>query len=174
MSVRIPRSLPVLLAAGCLASTGMALAQSCQAPLAIPPNTVYAFDTCQGGSSLLLACGVIPLAGPATVFDLQLPYPLGLVSLQSLDNNFQPTAFLLHADCSNDAPCSAVIQAGSGELIDLSTLDSGHYFLVVTASANTLGSACGAAAVTATVTPGQEAGMLEGVFRSGIRPLWQP
>jgi hypothetical protein len=151
-----------------------ALAQTCATPMAISANTAFVTTTCNGDTSLQLACGVIPLAGPATVVDVNLPYPSGSITIQSLDVNYQPTAFLLHADCDDSAPCSDAVDASIGGTIDLSTLDSGHYFLVVAASEPAPGANCGAVSITVNLTPEQEAGMLDGVFRSGSAPIWQP
>lgn len=157
-------------------SAGHAAAQTCASPSAITSNTPTMFDTCQGESSLVLACGVVPLAGPATVVRLDLPYPEGHVSIQSMDANYAPAAFLFHARCDNDAPCSAVAwsSAGSVGMIDLSPLDSGGYFLVIAADANTPGASCGPVLVTADVTPEQQALLEEGIFHNGNAPLWQP
>jgi hypothetical protein len=162
------------LAAGLLASAGPTIAQTCATPWAIMSNTAYTFDTCQGETNLVLACGVIPLAGRATVVGLNLPYPAGSVSVLSLDANYQPMAFLLRASCSDSATCADVVMPGPGMVgtINFSSLDSGSYFLVVAADANTTGISCGHIFVTANVTPEQEGLMYEGVFRSGMTPIW--
>ncbi|MBA8887561.1 hypothetical protein FHW12_001775 [Dokdonella fugitiva] len=163
-------------ATACALSCGHAAAQTCASPSAITSNTPIAFDTCQGESSLALACGVVPLAGPATIVRLDLPYPEGRVSIQSMDANYAPTAFLFHARCADDAPCSAAAWSGPGTAgtIDLSPLDSGAYFLVVAADANAPGASCGQIVVTADVTPAQQALVEEGIFHSGSAPLWEP
>jgi hypothetical protein len=149
------------------------LAQMCSAPAVIGPNTSNVFDTCQGDHELVLACGIFPLDGPATVILLDLPYPVGEVSAQSLDINFQPTMFLLQAECNDSAPCNAVARSGPGSpaTIDLSTIDSGRYFLVVAAYGNAGPLSCGPVNVTATLTADQEALETEGVFRAGNAPI---
>lgn len=164
----------ITLVLACLVPAGAATAQTCAAPLQITANTAYAFDTCQGDSSLLLACGVFPLGGPATVVGLDLPYPGGSISVQSMQASYEPYAFLLHADCNAGAPCSAAAfsPAGSIGLIDLSPLDSGRYYLVIAAAQGTNGTSCGPVLVSASVTPEQEALIQEGVFRSGNAPFW--
>lgn len=164
----------IALVLACLAPAGFAVAQTCAAPSQIAANTAYAFDTCQGDSSLQLACGVFPLAGPATVVELHLPYPAGSISVQSMRSDYEPYAFLVHADCDGSAPCSAGVFSppGSIGLIDLSLLDSGRYYLVIAAADGTNGTACGPILVSADLTPAQEALMQEGVFRSGNAPLW--
>lgn len=158
---------------GALAA-GHAAAQTCAAPWAITANSPSAFDTCQGESSLVLACGVVPLAGPATVVALHLPYPAGSISVQSLDANYAPMAFLFHEQCDSDAPCSAAawIPPDSTGTIDLSALDSGNYLLVIAADRDTIGASCGPVLVTANVTPEQQALFNEGVFHSGNAPIW--
>lgn len=162
--------------AGGFASCHPANAQTCASPWAVAANTTYAFDTCQGDTSLSLACGVIPLAGAATVVSLDLPYPAGSVSVQSMDANYSPTAFLLRASCNSGASCSDAVAASPGTVgtIDFSRLDSGRYFLVVAADANAGGASCGHVAVTVHVTPEQEELMRQGVFRDRILPVWQP
>jgi hypothetical protein len=162
--------------AACALGAGPAAAQTCASPSAIASNMPTVFDTCQGESSLVLACGVIPLAGPATVVGLNLPYPEGDISIQSMDANYAPTAFLLRARCANDAPCSAVAwsPAGIAGSIDLSSLDSGSYFLVIAADANASGASCGPVLVTANVTTEQQALFKEGIFHSGSAPIWEP
>lgn len=161
-------------ALACLAPAGLAFAQSCAAPLQIAANTAYAFDTCQDDSSLQLACGVFPLAGPATVVELHLPYPAGTISVQSMQSDYEPYAFLMHADCDGNAPCSAgaFSPPGSIGLIDLSPLDSGRYYLVIAAAGGTNGASCGAVLVSADLTAAQETLVQEGVFRGGNAPLW--
>lgn len=153
-----------------------ALAQTCTTPTVIPANSERLFDTCEGETDLAFACDVVPLAGPATIVLLDLPYPAGHVSIRSLDIDFQPMAFLLRADCDGHAPCSAGARADAdGNIdIDLSPLDSGRYFLAIAAAGTPTGSTCGHVAVTATVTPEQDALMREGVFRSGSAPIWEP
>lgn len=153
-----------------------ALAQTCTTPMVIPANSERLFDTCEGETDLALACDVVPLAGPATIVLLDLPYPAGHVSIRSLDIGFQPMAFLLRADCDGHAPCSAGAGAGTdGNIdIDLSPLDSGRYFLAISVAGTSTGPACGHVAVTATVTPEQDALMREGVFRGGSAPIWEP
>jgi hypothetical protein len=152
------------------------LAQSCSAPAVLSPNTSYVFDTCQGDRDLVLACGVFPLAGPATVVQLDLPYPVGEVQVQSLDIGFQPAVFLLQAACRNDAPCNAVATTGPGRagVIDLSTIDSGNYFLVIAAEGSAGDPACGPVNVGVYVTADQGELESEGMFRSGNAPIWGP
>ena len=161
------------LAAGVLAPGGHALAQTCAAPAQLSANTVYIFDTCQGETQLQLACGVFPLAGPATVASLDLPYPAGEISIQSQWGGFTPDAFLLRTGCDIDAPCSAAAWINPTGSIDLSSVESGRYFLVVAADATST-IACGPVTITVLLTPEQEALQLDGVFRSGIAPIWQP
>ncbi len=153
----------------CALSAAPALAQTCAAPIAPMANTTYAFDTCTGDINLQLVCGIFALSGPATVFDLNLPYPAGTVTMQSMNVNFVPDAYLIRMPCNGMSPCYAATDA----TIDLSTLDSGHYLLVVTAS-QVSQSTCGQAMVTFNLTTEQQAGMLEGVFRSGGTPIWEP
>jgi hypothetical protein len=162
----------IALVAGLLALSGAsALAQTCAAPIVPFANTMHSINTCDGDTSLPLVCGAFPLSGPATIFDLYLPYPAGFITMVP-DGNFDPVAFLLQAPCSESAPCYDSADAYSSP-IDLSTLDSGHYLLVVTASEFSPMS-CGVVSVWFDLTPEQEAGMLDGVFRSGSAPIWQP
>jgi|GEM_PF-1759259 len=161
------------LAAGVLAPGGHALAQTCAAPALLSANTVYMFDTCQGETQLLLACGLVPLAGPATVVKLDLTYPAGEISIQSGNAAYAPAAFLLRADCNGYAPCSAAAWVDPVGSIDLSSVESGRYYLVIAAD-GTSPVACGPVMVTAFLTPEQEALGLDGIFRSGTAPIWQP
>lgn len=162
-----------LFAAGVLVAGSPALAQTCAAPAVLLANTAYMFDTCQGETQLQFACGVIPLAGPAVVVKLDLAYPAGEISIQSANADYAPTAFLLRADCDNYAPCSAAAWVNPAGSIDLSTVESGRYYLIVAAD-EAAPTTCGPVMVTVLRTPEQEALRLDGVFRSDIAPIWQP
>lgn len=162
--------------AGVFAAVAPAFAQTCPVPALLSANVTQAFDTCQGDSGLAFVCGLFPLAGPATVVRLELPYPVGEISVQSMDAGFQPSAFLLQARCRGDVPCSAVAGTGPGSTgaINLSAIDSGSYFLVVAAADFAEGAGCGHVAVTANISTEQEVLERDGVFRSGSAQVWRP
>lgn len=66
----VPR-LPLGILLGAFACTPFvaadAAAQTCAAPLIIAPNTPYAIDTCFTDTSLVLACQMFDLTGPAGI-----------------------------------------------------------------------------------------------------------
>lgn len=160
-------------AASAIAAAHPALAQTCAAPGVLTANTVHLFDTCQGETSLVVACGIVDLAGPATVVRLDLPYPVGEISIQTGNADYQPFAFLLRADCDGHAPCQAAAWINPVGSIDLSAIESGRYFLVVAAD-RASPATCGPVSVVAHLTPEQAALGFDGVFRSGNAPIWEP
>jgi hypothetical protein len=147
---------------------GEAGAQVCAAPAVLTVNTPILLDTCQGDSGLVVACSLFPLTGPAAVVRLPLPYPAGLVSVQSLTTGYDPVLFLLRSHCDNSAPCGMAVDSGIVvDTMDLTDVDSGDYFLAI-APMDFNSSPCGQVMVTYSMTPEQQALAHDGVFRGGI------
>ncbi len=116
----------------------------------------------------MYVCGAILLEGPALVAHLQLPYPVGQVTVQSLTANYDPALFMLSSQCSNNSPCGQAVYNGlQTETLDLTTVDSGDYFLVIAPffpeSTN-----CGQILVTYSMTQAEVALAQEGLFRGGV------
>lgn len=143
-------------------------AQICAAPAVLAVNTPTVLDTCQGDSGLVFACGLFSLTGPAAVVRLQLPYPVGFVSVQSLTPGYDSVMFLLRSHCDGWATCGMAVDSGIVvDTMDLAEVDSGDYFLVI-APMDFKSSPCGQVMVTYGMTPEQQALALDGVFRGGI------
>lgn len=143
-------------------------AQTCASPPLLAVNTPQWLNTCQGDSGLVMACHLFALTGPAGVMRIQLPYPVGLLSVQSMTAGYDPAFFLLRSQCSNSAFCG--MAADSGIVVDtlnLSEVDSGDYFLGI-APIHFDSIPCGQVIVTHSMTPQQQALTLEGLFRGGI------
>lgn len=173
-----PAALPLarLLAAAALMLAGPAGAQTCAVPISPMANTTRAVDTCQGDASLQLACGVMPLNGPALVVRLDLPYPAGRINVAP-SIGFSPTAFLLRGRCHQDAPCDFAAPPDQSMPIafDLSTLDSGTYFLVIAPASGTDGAVpCGIVWLTSSIDPAADAALQQGVFHSNFMPVLLP
>ncbi len=170
--------IPLALAAFALSPAGSATAQSCAAPLVLAANTLHVLDTCDGDPGVPLACGGLFLTGPAAIVDLDVPYPAGRIVVQQHDVHYEPVVFLFRADlpCAGNAPCPAADWVGPGHpgVIDLATVDSGHYRLAIATDLPPPWHACGHVLVTWQVTPEQQALMHEGVFRGGNTPIRQP
>ncbi|MEO7757568.1 MAG: hypothetical protein ABIS07_13390 [Dokdonella sp.] len=147
---------------------GDAGAQVCAVPAVVAVNTSIGLDTCQGDSGLVIACALFPLTGPAAVMRLQLAYPVGLVSVQSITLGYDPAMFLLHSRCDNAAACGTAVDSGVVvDTMDLAEVDSGDYFLAI-APINFDSISCGQVIVTYSMTAQQQALALDGVFRGGI------
>ncbi|MEO5626836.1 MAG: hypothetical protein ABIQ70_12580 [Dokdonella sp.] len=147
---------------------GEAGAQTCAVPAVLAVNTLTALDTCQGDSGLVIACSLLALTGPAAVVRLQLPYPVGLVTVQSLTAGYDPAMLLLRSHCDNSAPCGMAVDSGIiVDTMDLAEVDSGDYFLAI-APIDFNSSSCGQVMVTYSMTQEQQALALDGVFRGGL------
>lgn len=178
MCIHYRSGFTALLAAAGLALAAPAVAQVCAAPMHLTPNVVTFFDTCQGERFLPLACtNLFPLAGPALVVRLDLPYPAGTITVQQA-SVFDPSVFLLRAQCTGDAPCSAMVDAyppGLPRILDLSGIDSGGYFMLVAGMAGSPENAsCGLVHVLWSVSADDLVRMNEGIFRSGNAPVVDP
>jgi hypothetical protein len=178
MSIRNPSRFSLLFATVSQALAGAAVAQTCAAPTVLAANQTYIVDTCQGDSFLQLACGVVPLTGRAAIMQLSMPYPGGGVTVQSIDAGYDPAVFLIRAKCDAFAECDAVVWEGpSGTTNDvpLFEVDSGVYFVAVAPTVTTPGNAsCGHVLVTWSFNLGDGGFLHEGIFRSGIAPIWKP
>lgn len=149
-------------------TVGQAGAQVCAVPLSLAPNTPTWINTCQGEQGIVIACALFPLRGPAGVVRMSLPYPVGTVTAQSINGDYDPSVFMLRSQCSNNAGCGMMVDSGPVvDTLNLSELDSGEYFMVIAPYYFT-SSACGQVIVTYNLTPAQQALMLDGVFRGGI------
>lgn len=156
-----------LLACLSIASIKEAGAQICAMPATLTVNSTQWFDTCQGESSLVLACGTISLYGPAVIVHMPLPYPIGRISVQTLFGNFDPAIFMLRSECSNSASCGQFADTGLlVDTLDLATLDSGDYFLAIAPPNPSVGN-CGQILVTYSMTAAEAALAQEGLFRGG-------
>jgi hypothetical protein len=127
-------------------------AQSCVSPTLITQiNTPYSFDTCTSSYRPSVLCadlgGVFPTA-PAVVYQVNLAYPSQGLTLNVVPSmvaqNFDPVVVIQRGPCGETGACPfAVDSAGPGgtEQVDLSQLDSGVYFIVVTSQDATCGTA---------------------------------
>lgn len=147
---------------------GQAGAQTCAAPSVLTVNESTFFNTClSGDNSLVVACGMFALTGPALVIRMPLPYPIGQISVQSASAGYDPALFLLRAQCGNNAPCGYAVDSGSVvDTLDLAQVDSGDYLLAI-APFHFESSSCGQILVTHSMTPQQQALARDGVFRGG-------
>jgi hypothetical protein len=143
-------------------------AQTCAFPTPLAANVTAVFDTCQGDSGLVVACNMFALTGPAAVMRLPLPYPTGIISVQSLTVGYDPAVFLLRSRCDNSAACGTAVDSGVvTDTMDLADVDSGDYFLAI--APMDFGSlACGQVMVTYGRSEEQQVLALDGVFRAGI------
>lgn len=157
---------------------GSAGAQTCVVPANLVPNQMFSLDTCQGDSDLLFVCGVqVALTGPALIVRLDLPYPVGRIAVQSLDANFNPSVFLLRSQCRKEAMCDAVEFQSPAPVteIELANVDSGSHFLVVApALGDMVGASCGAVQVHWSVEQQDVPFLHDGIFHSGVAPIWEP
>jgi hypothetical protein len=99
---------------------------------------------------------------------LPLPYPTGIISVQSLTVGYDPAVFLLRSRCDNTAACGTAVDSGVvTDTMDLADVDSGDYFLAI--APMDFGSlACGQVMVTYGRSEEQQVLALDGVFRAGI------
>ena len=157
-----------MLVVGACTAAPMAVAQSCAAPAQLTPNTSQWLDTCQGETGLVLACNVFPLYGRAAIVRMELPYPAGLLEVQSMTVGYDPAMFLLRAACNNSAGCGYATNSGTVvDTMDLALVDSGGYFLAI-ATPYPGTPDCGQVLVTYWLTPEQQALLQDGVFRGGL------
>lgn len=164
---RVGRACLALAAAG-FAVAGLARAQTCAAPLPLAANAPQWLDTCRGDLSLTQVCGLFALQGRAGVLRVELPYPMGTLTVRSLAPGYDPSLFLLRGACNGSAPCAALAETGiETDTLDLSQIDSGGYYVVIAPLLPDLIS-CGQVQVTHHLTPAQQALMADGIFRSVI------
>lgn len=143
-------------------------AQTCASPSLLTVNTSQWLNTCQGDGGLVIACYSFALTGPAGVMRIQLPYPVGQLSVQSMSVGYDPVLFLMHSQCSSSASCGTIVDSGIViDTLDLAEVDSGNYFLTI-APIHFDSSPCGWVIATYSLTPQQQALALDGVFRGGI------
>ena len=167
MSSSLLRCAPARLLGAAMVATDTG-AQTCAAPPALAINVSIVLDTCQGDSGLIAVCNMFPLTGPAAIMRLQLPYPTGFVSVESLTAGYDPALFLLRSRCDNSAACGTAVDSGVvTDTMELSEVDSGDYFLAI-APMDFASLACGQVMVTYGMTAEQQALALDGVFRGGI------
>lgn len=153
---------------GACVAAPVAVAQSCAAPSPLTPNTSQWLDTCQGETGLVLACNVVPLYGRAAIVRMDLPYPVGLLEVQSTTVGYDPALFLLRSTCNNTAGCGYASNSGTVlDTMDLAVVDSGSYFLAI-ATPYPGTPDCGQVVVTYRLTPEQQALLQDGVFRDGL------
>jgi hypothetical protein len=178
MSVRCFFIVQCLIAIFGSAMAPSARAQVCTASAPLPVNQTLFIDTCQQGDiGLQFVCGFEQLSGPALEFQVNVPYPMGQIQVQSANVDFDPVAFLIRGQCKSDAPCDAADYSavpGAIRTIDLSKLDSGTYFLVVAPIASSSSSACGPVTITWSANLGDESIMQEGIFRGGTHHIVSP
>jgi hypothetical protein len=173
MSVRCLYIVQCLIAIYLLALAPSVRAQVCLAPLPLPVNQTQLINTCeQGDANFQLACGAEVLSGPALEFQMNMPYPMGQILMQSMNTTYDPAAFLIRGQCKGDVPCAAdayVGMPGSTNTIDLYHMDSGTYYLVVAPlSGSPSTDSCGPVMVTWSATLGDETMMQDGVFRASF------
>ncbi|HEX4479694.1 MAG TPA: hypothetical protein VH082_02700 [Rudaea sp.] len=160
------------LASGCVVHAAGCVAQSCASPQFMLPDVTYTIDTCSNGFSLASVCGGTTLTGPAIAFTLYLPYPQGAeflsVTPTSGSPQFDPLLAVESHTCGTDSACPLFADnagAGGQEVIDVGTLDSGVYYVVISTEAGTP-TECGAADVI--VQSGLGGNDDDGIFRSGF------
>lgn len=172
-----PSTISRCLSAALLLAAADTVAQTCAAPLAIAPNTPYFIDTCLADSSLVLACQMFALLGPAGIVRLNLPYPAGTLVVTPMTVDYDPALFLQQWQCGNSAWCGAAVDdvfQGGTESMDLSGVDSGEYFLAISTWYDPGAAPCGRVTVSYNLTPEQQALVNDGVFRGGTSAVPDP
>ncbi|MBL0163826.1 MAG: hypothetical protein IPP82_09355 [Xanthomonadales bacterium] len=159
----------LLLMLGATMTTGQASAQICALPGILTPNTSFAMDTCTGEQFLPVACGLFVLSGPAAIFHLPLAYPIGTISVQSLNVQYDPAVFLLQSHCNSNVQCGMAVDSGQAmDVLNLAEVDSGDYFLAIAPMETSNSIPCAPVIITYSVTAAEQAIALDGVFRAGL------